>query len=241
MKKFLILALTIVSLSGCGNSNENNTEVQPSNNQINTENAEEALAEIMVDGKISMKKYYDNFSINDKTFTVGQLQITNNGVTDHDLISISDNLACQTYLSKAKKINLEITNNYDVAVDYSNTFIGDIWDISDIVTDKTIEFMDSGDFASALPTEEDEFYGTLDPFQFQGDYLGECFQQQSKRFVAQPGETVNYPLYFSLQDKFTDGAKDYYLNINPHTFPLPTDHPIKELELAQPTIVKLEI
>lgn len=252
MKKIFISVFALMILSGCGSTADSpaaktSDESSPittseDNSQPTSEEAEALLEELTVDGQISMRKYYDMFATDDKTITIGQLEVTNNGVTDHDLVSITDNLACQTYLSKAKKLNLEVTNNYDVAIDYSNSFLGDIWDISDVVTDKTIEFLDSGDFASMIPTEEDEFYGTLDPFQFQGDYLGECFQQQSQRFVAQPGETVSYPLYFSLQDKFTDEAKEYYLNVIPYSLPLPEDHPLKDIELSmQPGILKLEI
>lgn len=252
MKKILISIFTLIILTGCGSTADNQVtgtsdesslvNTNEDKSQLNIEDTESILEELKVDGQLSMRKYYDMFTTDADTITVGKLEITNKGVTDHDLVSIADNIACQTYLSKAKKLNLEITNNYDIALDYSNNFLGDIWDISYVVTDKTIKFLDSGDFGSMVPTEEDEFYGTLDPFQFQGDYLGECFQQQSQRFVAQPGETVIYPLYFSLQDKFTEEAKEYYLNVIPYTLPLPENHPIKDIDLSmQPGILKLEI
>jgi hypothetical protein len=109
------------------------------------------------------------------------------------------------------------------------------------MTDKTIEFLESGDLSNSANVLSDEFYGTLTPYLFQGDYLGTCFQQQNNVFTAQPGETISYPLYFSLPDRWTQDAQDWYLTLTPDTYLLPQNNPLKEIETQDPVILKLEI
>lgn len=234
MQKLLVVAsLSILVFTGCANSDS--PEETPDQSQTDSQMSAE-----FDPSSFSIADYYESTAITDETFNIGQLSITNNGVKPHDLVSVADNLACQTYLENAMMVDLEITNNYDQAITYG--MISDIWGISDVTTDKTIEFMESEDFAQDATVLSDEFYGTLDPYLFQGDYLGTCFEQQNDRFSAQPGETVNYPLYFSLPDRWTDGAEDWYLALNPNTYSLPADHPIKELEQqGQMAIIKLDI
>lgn len=204
-----------------------------------TSNSEISLEDIQA-GTFSMSQYYESFATNERTVNLGKLEITNNGVSEHDLVSITDNLACQTYLAKAKKINLEVTNNYSEALDYRNTFT-DIWGVSDVITDKTLEFMESDEFMNNPTVLSDEFYGTLTQNFFQGDYLGTCFQQQNNKFVAQPGETISYSMYFSLPDRWTENAEDWYLSINPDSFFLPEESEFRELDMIQPAIFKLDI
>lgn len=151
------------------------------------------------------------------TYNFDSLVVENKGLAQEDLELINLDPKCQLYKDNAYKIDFELTNNFDKQINFTGKTLTDVWTTSTIMTTKMSEL----GLEALFEAENIEVSGIM------GTQIDDkvCFSQQNNRLNIQPGETVNYPLYFSIPPNLrnTKDTVTLVLGPNMHDYSDPTN------------------
>lgn len=209
MKKTLIIALCLVTLAACSNQTTNKAS---ENSSTEKNSSTESLI---------------NTS---NTYNFGSLVIVNNGLVEEDLELISNEEICQKFKDNAYKVDFELTNNFEKEINFTGKTLNDVWTTSGLMTTRMSELgfegineQDPSNIASIMQTDLMDI---------------KCFSQQNNRLNIQPGETKNYPLYFSVppEARYEEETVTIILGPDMHDYSDPTnteDFSSDNIELIQ--------
>lgn len=124
------------------------------------------------------------------TYNFDSLVVVNKGLVEEDLEIINSDPICQLFKENAYKVDFKLTNNFDKEINFTGKALTDIWTTSSIITTKMSELGFEG-----IMEEANSEVGVIMNTEI-NDLI--CFVQQKNRLNLQPGETQNYPLYFSI-------------------------------------------
>lgn len=192
MKKILLTALCLVTLTACSSQSENtsnSSNTAPTGSQANSGN----------------------------TYNFNSLVVVNNGLAEEDLEIINSDPICQLYKDNAYKVDFQLTNNFDKQINFTGITFTDIWTTSSVMTTKMSELGLEGMMAE--PNAELGVVMTTNT----NDIV--CFAQQQNRLNLQPGETIDYPLYFSIPPnlRYEEDTATIVLGPNMHDYSDPTN------------------